>query len=117
MCESKFATKYELTIHIKRKHLNDRPKECDKCEYSSVTSAELTIHFKKKHKNVQRDKSKKCKEINCDKLFYSDRNAKRHYERVHMKLRNYSCELCMYSAFCKANLNDHKKIHKNILSL
>ncbi|KAJ2947298.1 hypothetical protein O0L34_g17015 [Tuta absoluta] len=42
-CESAFARKDELTLHI-RSHTGDKPYECDKCTYRSADSSAMRRH-------------------------------------------------------------------------
>ena len=59
--------------------------------------------------------SVECKDSTCDYKAFTKVEATTHYERIHLKLKKYSCDLCTYLGYNKSDVKDHtKNIHKNI---
>lgn len=47
----------------------------------------------------------------CDKLLTSRNTARTHIEMVHLRIKNYACEICSKEFYLKKDLNDHTRIH------
>lgn len=43
-CDYETSKKNYLDHHVKRVHLNERPFECDVCDYTSVTKLGFQVH-------------------------------------------------------------------------
>lgn len=63
-------------------------------------------------------RAKNIKKKMCDicGTWFSAMAFKRHYERIHLKRRDFCCDLCGYKAFKKFDLNNHIKSHLKVSS-
>lgn len=76
------------------------------CPVRNCTKTFLTTKRLKAHMKVHDDDSKEmCNE--CGILLTSYHNLEKHIKRVHLKLKNYFCDLCDYSATFKHSLSQH----------
>lgn len=113
-CNKKFLSSSDLINH--KKIVHGEPVQCSICQ--KILSCEYSL---KRHKKTHMDdyvpvKKSNCKTIpcqDCGKLFRTD-NIKKHYERIHLKLREYQCDVCSKSFFAKARLEDHIKSHNDV---
>ncbi|XP_045166647.2 titin homolog [Mercenaria mercenaria] len=88
-CSKEFQYESSLKCHVVS-HYPDQPKlfSCDQCDYKSNYKANLKKHIR--HIHEQRgERNVKCTE--CDKLFYTEDNMKRHL-KLHSEERPYKCE-------------------------
>ena len=55
-----------------------------------------------------------CMALDCDKVYRSKFNLKRHVEIAHLKIKRFECELChgMYSSL--QNLKEHRNLHSGL---
>ena len=113
MCTSSFKYKYGLNEHFKAKHSENTPSfACTLCPKTFATNYSLHRHVTARH---MPDKVIRCKKANCDKIFATECERKRHVEEAHLQfLRKFSCPSCDKKFTRISNLNRHMKLHNNI---
>lgn len=98
--------KIRIEIHIRSHHFKEKKSfECDKCDKKFL----LKISFIK-HKTYVHLKDIKCLLEGCRKLFGSKSTMKRHYNRVHLNVKDkkyLQCDLCDFKAASKQHLTSH----------
>ncbi|KAL4227034.1 hypothetical protein ACF0H5_015010 [Mactra antiquata] len=88
-CSKEFQYESSLKCHVVS-HYPDQPKlfSCDQCDYKSNYKANLKKHIR--HIHEQRgERNVKCTE--CDKLFYTEDNMKRHL-KLHSEEKPHKCD-------------------------
>lgn len=73
----------------------------DGCLKSCITTKQLQNHLK----NHNEDTKEIC--AICGLLVANKHNLDKHINRVHLKLRNFDCDLCEYKGFFKFNIVEH----------
>ena len=88
-CSKEFQYESSLKCHVVS-HYPDKPKlfSCDQCDYKSNYKANLKKHIRHIHEQ-KKERDIKC--LDCDKLFYTDENMRRHL-KLHSEERPYKCE-------------------------
>lgn len=93
-----------LKNHITLFHSNKTPSiSCPMsgCKKVCVTTKQLQNHIK-----THNDDTKEiCPE--CGLLVANKHNLEKHINRVHLKVRNFGCDLCEYKGFFKFNIVEH----------
>lgn len=110
-CEKTFKTNAALKIHINQYHAEVKPSFA--CTVFGCTKTFLTKRFQQNH--VKRHDSATveiCAE--CGIQFVSKFNLEKHIKRVHLKERNFACDICDYRGFYKFNIVEHMKKHLDI---
>ena len=108
-CEKMFSTIVCINRHKKKVHVLKSFK-CHQCKYRAKNESDLKMHIKAIHDGVRivRDNYTKC-EL-CD-YQGSKCHLKKHKESVHENKKNWFCKACAYSAYYKASLKRHMRIH------
>lgn len=100
-CEYKNKNKYELKIHITRKHTDDYNFSCIKCNKKFKVKGDLTNHMRFSHREQP---------VICDVCGKSCLNSNSLY--VHQKFAHYKakfeCNLCKRRMVSQENLDEHK---------
>jgi KRAB domain-containing zinc finger protein len=88
-CSKEFQYESSLKCHVVS-HYPDQPKlfSCNQCNYKSNYKANLKKHIRHIHEH-RGERTVKCTE--CDKLFYTEDNMKRHL-KLHSEERPHRCE-------------------------
>ncbi|XP_074655018.1 uncharacterized protein LOC141908746 [Tubulanus polymorphus] len=96
---------------IKERSINSKLYSCDLCELSAFK----TKHGLYKHKrSVHSCKLYMCDHVeSCGKAFNSAAMRKKHVDRVHLRVKPFSCsyETCRALFFSKDELNQHVRVH------
>lgn len=71
------------------------------CTKVCITTKQLQIHMKMHNE----DTKKICPE--CGLLMANKHNLDKHINRVHLKIRNFVCDLCDYKALFKSDIIQH----------
>jgi KRAB domain-containing zinc finger protein len=100
-CDKAFLQKGSLTIHINSIHNKIKKYWCDLCDFSSYGRQMLEVHY-----NVHLNKKDSYQCDVCDKAF-SKKGSLNNHNRIHKKLKRYSCELCSYTSCTKSELKVH----------
>ena len=103
-------TKSRIEQHEKKIYRRlPKMKTCEACG-RMVNSTKFAVHkkFHMKHESLQ------CKK--CEKFFRSPNAVKYHVRTVHDRIREYSCQDCLFSSSSNWHLQLHmSKVHLNIL--
>ncbi|KAH7693207.1 zinc finger protein [Aphelenchoides avenae] len=132
LCGETFKEKYNLTAHLKRKHIEDEAYPCDQCDRVFKWKSKLTEHkrlhtgeaFKCEHpgcglvtaskhhyeKHVRAHKGKPFKCDGCGETYnYSD-SLRRHIMVEHSSdAQRFYCDLCNYSTLRQDGLKEHRQ--------
>jgi uncharacterized Zn-finger protein len=102
-CKKTFSGVVPLKNHIAIYHSNaepDLPCPMSGCSRLFITSQQLQNHVK-----THEGKREICPECG---LFYSDKRAlDKHIKRIHLKIKDFCCDLCEYRGTFKNNIADH----------
>ncbi|XP_046975289.1 gastrula zinc finger protein XlCGF8.2DB-like [Vanessa cardui] len=111
VCLAKFEKNYTKVKHMRIVHnVGAIRRYCTTCGKDFRHSYKLLEHKIKEH-GAQRLTSN-CKE--CGKTFLSPQNLKIHIRSVHVKERNYQCNVCGMRFFTKADEKRHGRRHEDV---
>lgn len=138
ICNKEYKTNLNLRIHRKRRHLNPHF-PCSQCTRVFINKDSYERHVKQKHETDPKEiRGKICdtcgkvfttcsnfkKHFNevhvgiknvkcdfCDKKFVDKHRKKQHIKFTHMKYRPYKCEYCPKAFSGKEKLEDHIRVH------
>lgn len=84
------------------------------CEDFEIEQEEKSNQKKKRKSDIRSDKTKIDTEIcqECGKMV-KKRMYKKHFERVHLKICRFFCDLCEFRNYSKDKIIDHIKAHIN----
>ncbi|XP_033217016.1 zinc finger protein 431-like [Belonocnema kinseyi] len=82
--------------------------ECEICQKKHVSEARLKFHLQFHEAGV---KARYCQK--CDKFLASESVLYNHYVMVHMKLRDFCCDICGSVFRSQPQLDVHQRKHKN----
>ena len=88
-CDFKSKNKYNVTRHIKIKHLKARDFKCSLCDFASGTQQNLSKHTNEVHEKIR---DHMCDLCGCK--FSRIGNLRDHVKTVHNKIKNYECTIC-----------------------
>lgn len=79
--------------------------------YAKHKSTKTSSKKKSSRKEIDEDNDHFCPV--CDKYFTEARKVKTHVERIHLKKKNFACDLCEYTAYKKYDVFLHfQNVHK-----
>ena len=101
----KFKQKSALDDHIKFKHSDERPFQCNfpGCKYGAKTSSNLICHMKV-HSN---DQPFVCPNEGCDFRTRLKGNLTTHLTTVHSTAKAFACSECDYQTTLRGNFKSH----------
>lgn len=103
-CDKSLKGAAALKNHVTLLHSNEPPSiSCPMtgCLKVCITAKQLQNHIK-----THNDDTKEiCPE--CGLLVANKHNLEKHINRVHLKLRNFACDICEYKGFFKFNIVEH----------
>ena len=102
--------KKDYWLSHERRHTNEKPFECKKCDKWFKTKGELNIHLK--YHNG--DRSHAC--TLCHKTFTQSTHLLTHKRALHLtdqERRNYDCNVCNKTLKSKQSLDTHMVIHSD----
>ena len=116
-CNFVFSNKENLRIHVQNVHpkleqtevlergdSNTDPSHISKSNATDVFSRDMRLIQNKMRKNI-------CEE--CDVVFSSNQNLKRHKAAVHDMVRKFKCKMCQFKTNDKRHFENHQaNIHK-----
>lgn len=97
-----------LKNHFALHHSNEKPSiNCpiENCVKVFITTKQLQNHMKSHDK----DSKEICSE--CGLVLANKNNLEKHIDRVHLKLRNFGCDLCDYKSCFKFEIAEHVRIY------
>ncbi|CAH2108954.1 unnamed protein product [Euphydryas editha] len=104
VCDTVFKRRYALSLHMKRRHLEVKDKECTLCNYKCHTIAELKAHMIK-HNG---ERTYEC--MVCKKSYARKKTLKEHM-RIHNNDRRFVCVVCGQAFVQNCSLKGHMKAH------
>lgn len=103
-CNISFSGVRALRDHITVYHATVKPQI--PCPVKTCTKVFLTTKRLRAHIKMHNDDAKEmCPE--CGLLLTSKHNLQKHINRVHLKLRNFFCDLCEYSSTFRHSIASH----------
>ena len=117
-CPRSFQLRIEAVRHAstcgtpskaKKRGKNKRMLTCNLCPFQASTRAKLSKHRMSEHKDLLRQ-SNCC--TTCQKTFKTVKNLKMHIRMVHMKLKNFKCNICPLKFPTKFSRNRHLLTHQ-----
>ncbi|KAL7029444.1 hypothetical protein ACKWTF_006248 [Chironomus riparius] len=91
--------------------INEHVKRIKKVPQSITTKLRTSSKRKRKRKDTPSEKDHYCPV--CSKYFTEARKVKEHVKRIHLRTKNYHCDMCDYSAYKKYDIYLHiTNIHK-----
>lgn len=103
-CNASFSGSRALRDHVTVMHATVKPQI--PCPVMNCNKVFLTMKRLRAHTRVHDDDAKEmCPE--CGLLLTSKHNLQKHINRVHLKLRNFFCDLCGYSATFRHSIASH----------
>ena len=116
-CNKTFKNKCYLRNHIRNQHSGQRNKfMCDDCGKSFMQKETFRMHaLTHLNENEQNEHKFSCPHPGCDYSVIRKQHLKRHYNRVHLKEKNFQCPLCPKSFFARTMFEQHTNgVHLNI---
>ena len=110
-CEYQTDSNYKLERHRIVRHTDQKPYQCDQCNYKTKTADCLRSHMQARHSSDE--KMYQCKE--CDYSGKNKLNLDRHM-RIHSE-GTYACHFCKYKARSSQRLRDHENQMHLVTSL
>jgi KRAB domain-containing zinc finger protein len=117
---NRFQSNYMYRTHVRHRHTNERPYQCDKCSYSGLNYGAIrghmtnvhmvrgfkcvyclevlpseeayTEHLAQFHKSMKRQY--KCTYSDCAKMFWKVWQVQEHINKFHLNARRYGCNTC-----------------------
>jgi KRAB domain-containing zinc finger protein len=105
-CDQRFNSKQSLDTHLKFDHMGFSKFKCETCERKFKSNSILRAHIRQVHG----EKKFKCEYKGCDRKFTFPSERKKHFDRVHLKIKNekqLQCDLCPHKSVKKFQLIDH----------
>ena len=109
-CEKTFTNIIHLQTHSRISHRTDRVMYvCDICSASFVQKDSFKNHCLREHTSAQEQEELKipCHHPGCTYTSLRKRNVEKHYERMHLKIKNYACSHCPKRFSIKQGLDEH----------
>ena len=106
LCDFKYATKSDLTHHMRNKHPSDPESlKCNQCQSVFTAVNSLKSHVKRVHIDKT---ATQCH--HCGKQYDSSSGLKYHIETKHEGKKKFSCHLCDLTFKLKHSMNKHIKV-------
>jgi len=90
-------------LHIKR-DIREKKWMCNYCDFRTRRERYLKEHIMAKHEN---NRPFVCSYDQCEYATVNGASLKKHIDSVHLKLKDYLCEICDFTAFSKRVLRLH----------
>lgn len=139
-CSEQFDSYSKLYRHKSKEHETTDKLTCTYCQKSLKTPSSLKSHINLYHAETKTTFT--CNVVGCSRAFFtkkqcmnhikthdsdtrevcpecgiqvvSKHNLDKHIKRVHLKERNFACDICDYRGFFKFNIVEHMKKHLDI---
>jgi KRAB domain-containing zinc finger protein len=95
-----FSTKYKLRDHVRAKHTDERPFQCEYCDRRFATQSILYMHRAQTHKKLPHGRSKPDVKTDtfschlCGKELSNAHKLRDHVSVVHEGVRRHPCAVC-----------------------
>ena len=95
LCPRGFSRRSDLNAHIKR-HVNERPHQCQQCKYATFTPKQLNVHVQRVHQSPKKRRSGSKGSKKSTQIEFSERKEKR-----------FKCIYCNFSSDVTRGLGTH----------
>lgn len=103
-CDKSFKGIWSIRNHIKVHYADNKSKFS--CLLKGCTKVFLTLKDLRAHIALHGEYSKQvCSE--CGLLLSDKFNLQKHINRVHLKIKNFFCDLCSYSSMMRSSMANH----------
>ena len=102
ICDKHFDRLWNLKMHNKQIHGEQKDYKCEECGKSFSTNQTLKTHMKAIHEGR---KEYKCEA--CGKIFSHLNNLKRHTKNIHEGIKDHKCDICGKEFGNKDQLKSH----------
>ena len=113
-CDKTFTNKIRLEHH---RRLGHKTFVCDLCGKAYKAKVTLKMHCISEHTSVE-EKEKhlfRCEHPECEFTSLFKKKVQIHYERLHLKLKNFLCQHCPKGYYSKIEYEEHLNgVHLNI---
>lgn len=106
-CGAKFFRKQGLLRHMQQLHSDERPYECEFCEYKCKCKTNL-----KRHIELHKDERRFICEL-CGASFHAHATLKEHHAYVHSDVRGFVCPNCGKGFKGRSGLRRHIRSHSD----
>lgn len=106
-CGEKFFSSVDLANHKKKFHGD--PLKCSVCSKAYNSKRSLNRHEKTHQTSLNKQQKSLISCPVCKKMFLKN-SLKRHHDRIHLNLRQHSCDICGRSFYMKRRIIDHVKV-------
>lgn len=103
ICPKKFKWKISLKEHLRKMHPNESQ------EQGTDNNASTTMKMVKPGLANPKKTDFIC--VHCNKSFSKSTNVSIHIRRIHLKQRNYKCDICSKTFFAINDIERHLKVH------
>lgn len=111
-CPKVFKNQYYLKYHKMNFHnpMNIKPFQCGQCDMAFTRQSLLNTHTRSHLDITERIK---CDFEGCNVRFLQQAEKRRHMRLVHLKVKQYVCDICRAAFGTKPTLRHHRYIHTN----
>lgn len=108
ICSLVFETHLKLKEH-QTQHPDPRPFQCDACGRTFLSQKHLYHH--RKYHHTDRGLRVSCDQ--CFRVFSSTSVLRRHQKVVHLRLKEFQCDICSAKVSTKQYLEEHLRTHSD----
>ncbi|XP_064644428.1 uncharacterized protein LOC135498163 isoform X2 [Lineus longissimus] len=108
-CDMTCPNPSTLNAHIKYRHSDEKPYECERCQHKTKSAGDL-----RRHMEVHNEKKMfKCEFPGCDYSHKTFHGVSYHYRLLHQTPKKYLCHMCPATFERGSNLTKHlKRTHR-----
>ena len=116
-CDKTFKNRISLYGHLHSVHRAENTRiVCDDCGKSFKQKQTFKLHCLKEHSSIKELEKHKvyCQHPGCKYSALQKAQVDRHFDKVHLKMKDFPCTLCNKNFGCKIQLEEHVNgVHLN----